>query len=372
MLVAATLLTVAAIGSTAAPAFADPSPAPTAPPSTGGPGTPGAADSITWAVQPSTQDGPDRRSSYTYTNIAPGTVVHDYVGVTNFSQTTVTFDVYASDAFNTTSGTLDLLASSETSKDVGAWVAIPKKTITIEPGARVNEPFTLTVPFDATPGDHVGGVIASVSAKASDTAKQGVQVEQRLAVPIYLRVSGDLTSGVAVESVSADYHGTFNPFGGGDADVAYTIHNTGNMRLDLATALSVVGPFGASLGSAKPPAVKDLLPGATFRITQHVHGVFPLGPLTVHVDATPSTPIGLPAPANGPHATSGEAGVWATPWPQLLLLVLIAGLVVGVLMYLRRGRERTQRKVATAVAKARRDTIQQLTSGDSDSTTVCT
>ncbi|HZM84671.1 MAG TPA: hypothetical protein VFC19_53805 [Candidatus Limnocylindrales bacterium] len=102
----------------------------------GGAGVTAPPGSITWAVQPSTKDSPDRRSSFTYTNIPSGTVVNDYVAVTNFSQSPVTFDVYATDGFNTTSGSLSLLAATAKPKDVGSWVAIPKKTITINPGER--------------------------------------------------------------------------------------------------------------------------------------------------------------------------------------------------------------------------------------------
>jgi hypothetical protein len=355
-MVAAALLIVA--GASGAPAFADPSPQPTPPSSPAGSGGQNSAGQITWSVQPSTQNGPDQRPSFTYTDIAPGTVIHDYVGVTNFSQNAVAFDIYATDAFNNTSGTLDLLASAQKPKDVGSWLDLAKTNVTIQPGQRVNEPFTLTVPFNATPGDHVGGVVAAVS--ATQNAGQGVQVDTRLAAAIYLRVSGQLTSGVAVESVSANYHATFNPFGGGATDVSYTIHNTGNTRLNLASVVKVTGLFGAG-GSATPPLIKDLLPGATVRLTQRVGSVFPLGPMTAHVDATPSIPVGLPAPVKPLENASGQAGIWATPWGVLLILVIIAALVAGALMYLRRGRERTQGKVAKAVAKARKETIEELT-----------
>ena len=152
MLLAAGLLTGGLTVSMAAPAMADPTPVPTVPTTGGSTATTPPAGSITWAVQPSTAEGPDRRSAFTYSNIAPGTIVHDYVGVTNFSKMPVTFAVYASDAFNTESGSLDMLPASEQSKDVGSWVTIPKTSITIDPGARVNEPVTLTVPFNAAPG----------------------------------------------------------------------------------------------------------------------------------------------------------------------------------------------------------------------------
>jgi hypothetical protein len=356
-LLAVALLAGAATVSTAGPAFADPSPVPTAPSGPGGANA-AAPGAITWSVQPSTKDGPDRRPAFTYTNIAGGTIVNDYVAVTNFSKMPVTFEVYASDAFNTTSGSLDLLAASDKPKDIGGWVSMTKKTITLNPNERANEPFTLTVPANASPGDHVGGIIASVS--NTDTTNKNLHVDQRLAAPIYLRVAGDVHSGVAVESVSSSYHGTINPFGGGGTDVAYTLHNTGNARVDVATDIAVKGLFGLTLGKSTAPAIKDLLPGATIRVTQHISGVFPLGPLSARVQANPATPAGMSAFGAAPVAVSSEAGVFATPWSQLLVLLLLVAAGFVVRWYLLRGKERTQETVAKAVAKAKKETVEQL------------
>jgi len=89
--------------------------------------------------------------------------------------------------------------------------------------------------------------------------------------------------------------------------------------------------------------------------------VFPLGPLTAQVRAKPAPPAGLPQAGSPPSAASSKAGLWATPWPQLLVLIVLIAIIFVIIWYLRRGRERTQRKVAKAVAKARRETVEQLT-----------
>jgi hypothetical protein len=364
-LLAAVVLAGAAMMSAAAPAMADPT-SPPAPPSSGAPPTADhgvptpPAGSITWAVQPSTAKGPDQRSTFTYTNIKPLTVVSDYVAVTNFSKMPVTFQIYASDAFNTKSGSLDLLPAAEKPRDVGSWVKFPKKSITIPPGDRLNEPFTLTVPKNAAPGDHTGGIVAAITVKTNTKGGQ-VNVDRRLAVPLFLRVSGPLHAAVSVESLSSGFHGTANPFGGGGTGVSYTIHNTGNVRLDLTQALSVTGPFGVTLASAKPKALTNLLPGSSVRITSKLSGVFPAGPLSTHVRVVPAEVKGLPATKPAPVAVSRTAGLWATPWPQLLLLILLVGGGVGLRWWLRRRNTRHARVVADAVAKARRDTVAELT-----------
>ncbi len=329
-----------------------------------GPSTP-PAGTITWSVQPSSATGPDRRSTFTYNDLKPVTVVHDYVGVTNFSKLPVTFRIYAEDAFTNATGSLDLLPATEKPKDVGAWVSVDHDTVTIPPGARLNEPFTLSIPAGATPGDHTGGLIASISVTG---ASSGVTVDRRLAVPILLRVSGPLQPGLAVESLSTDFHGTANPFGGGGTDVSYTIHNTGNTRMNVSQTVTVTGPFGLTMGTAHPADVADLLPGATLRVTEHVNGVFPAGPMGAHVHLDPSELASLPAADKAPVAVVNDAGFWATPWPQLLVLALLVGVFFGVRWLLRRNRDRTRAVVNAAVAKARTDSTRQLATSSAPAT----
>ncbi|HEX9337813.1 MAG TPA: DUF916 domain-containing protein, partial [Pseudonocardiaceae bacterium] len=182
-----------------------------------------------WAVSPSTATGPDGRTHYSYTGVKPNTVVHDYIGITNYSTTPVTFHVYGADGVTTTAGTVGLAPAAQKAVDIGGWIQVEHTTVTVAPRTRLNEPISLAVPANATPGDHVGGVVASVT-----EASQGGKVtrDDRVGVAIYLRVAGPLRPGFTVESVSGTgYHGSPNPFTGGDTTVSYTVHNTGNVRL---------------------------------------------------------------------------------------------------------------------------------------------
>jgi len=310
---------------------------------------------ITWAVQPSTAKGPDGRSTFTWSSVKPRTVLHDYVGVSNLSNRPVTFQVYATDAFVTSSGGLDLLPAASKPTDIGTWVKVLHRTIKVPAHARINEPFTVTVPANATPGDHTGGVIASI-------LKQGqVKVDQRIAVPIYLRVNGPLHPILSIESTSTSFHGTVNPFGGGGTNVSYTVHNTGNVRLTGTQTVSVTGPFGVTLATVHPKPLLQLLPGNSFRVTTHLPGVFPAGPLTVHIRVTP-------VPVNGLRNTTGAAlstvshsvGFWALPWPQLVLLILVVGGGFGAWWWLRRRRSRHSAALAAAVEHGRQQAAREL------------
>ncbi|GAA3269139.1 hypothetical protein GCM10020218_009120 [Dactylosporangium vinaceum] len=346
-------------------AVAAPTPTPTPPaPATSDAGNtvePAPPGSIRWSVQPAGANGPDGRKEFSYRDLAPGTVVHDYVAVTNFSQMPVTFTIYAADARNGNGGVLQLQPAAEKPTDMGSWVALLKTSVTLKPNERVNEPFTLTVPASATPGDHTGGILASIGVEESG-ATGPVKVDRRLGVPMYLRVTGPLTAGVAVQSVSAGYRGTYNPLGGGSADVTLIVRNTGNVRLNLSPEISVNGLYWVKVAGTDPQALPSLLPGSTVQFTVHLDGVYPLGPMTVKVRVTPSqiTSLGLPAAPNTPAAVEGEAFMWATPWMVILLLILGTGAFFLVRWLRRSRRGRQQRVVADAVAKARKETVEEL------------
>ncbi len=106
--------------------------------------------------------------------------------VVSRSSTSITLRMYASDAFTVPSGTMDLLPATGKPVDIGSWITVKQPTVTLRPQQAVVMPFTLTVPANATPGDHTGGVVASL---ISDEERTGVDLDRRLGSRIYLRAA---------------------------------------------------------------------------------------------------------------------------------------------------------------------------------------
>lgn len=315
---------------------------------------------ISWAVAPSSAKGGDGRTHFSYSDIKPGSVVHDYVGITNYSDKPVTFNVYASDGITTTAGSIGLAPAKQQPIGIGAWLRTEHASVTVPPKRELNEPIMLTVPANATPGDHVGGVIASVM-----QATKGGQVatEDRVGVAMYLRVSGPLHPILAVESLSiSGYHGTPNPFGGGGTTVSYTVHNTGNVRLGGTETVSVTGPFGVTLATVHPPSLEEVLPGDSVRVTARLSGIFPAGPLTVHVVSAPSEEPGSVHVTVALVGGSRTASMWATPWPQLVLLIVLVALGLGIWRFVRARRRSRNAALQAAVERGRREAAAQLAS----------
>ncbi|MFE0589756.1 WxL protein peptidoglycan domain-containing protein [Micromonospora echinospora] len=288
-------------------------PAPSAP----APAAPsGAADGFTWAVQPSNASGPTGRAYFVY-DAAPGRRIEDRVAITNLSRTPMTFAVYGADAFTTGDGGFALQPASRPATDVGSWVTLAERTYRIPAGKRVIVPFQVTVPANASPGDHAGGIVVSAAGARADAAGRTVTVDRRVAARIYLRVAGAVRPALEVEALRIAYDNPVNPFGAGPVVVSYRLRNTGNVRLTGSGQVHVAAPFGWRLAGTEPVAVPELLPGAAFVVTEQINGIVPTGRLSVRVAVDPAT-------VDGPLPTlSRTASTWAMPW--FWVAVLLAG-----------------------------------------------
>ena len=114
-------------------------------------------------------------------------------------------------------------------------------------------PFTLTVPSDATPGDHTGGVLAAVTEQRTTTNGQRVNVDRRIAARVYLRVNGPLTSSLQIDRLSAAHDGPI--VGNGTVTVTYRVRNTGNVRLRATAHVSARNPRPHQPGADHADAV---------------------------------------------------------------------------------------------------------------------
>ncbi|GAA1535287.1 hypothetical protein GCM10009788_42620 [Nocardioides humi] len=298
-----------------------------------------------WAIRTASNTYGDARQNFSYT-LNPGATVEDALVVHNDGTEPITLAVYAADGFTTTDGQLDLLRTDQESHGVGVWVTAGRSTVKIKPGREKQVPFALAVPDNATPGDHLGGIVTSLTSEANDA---GIAVDRRLAMRIRVRVSGELAPQLTVEDPHVDYDGTANPLGTGEATVEYTIHNTGNAILAARQEVRVTGPFGwAGRDAPDLPDTPELLPGERWTVSVPVDGVPPLVRLSAQVRLVP-----LLNDAAGSTSTLDaveETGHgWAVPWTLLLVVVLVGGGGTGLVVRDRRLRAAV-RETASASA----------------------
>lgn len=333
------------------------------------------AGEVTWSVQPSGPDGPDGRTALDY-QVAPGTTISDHVAVTNFSAGPATFRVYAADATTDyDTGSFTLVGADQASTDTGAWTAVGSGPslcadtnddaeascaaglgvpVTLEPGAQAQVPFTITVPADATPGDHAAGIVAAFEQQTTDATGSAVQVAQRVGTRIYLRVDGPLTSSVRVSGTVAGYDGSLNPVAAGTGRVGFDVTNTGNVRLSASPQVSLTGPFGIDLGTVTLDPVANLMPGGTAHVDAMLADVPPLLLLSADVTVTPLPADGAAAQGDTPpSAVHATAQAWAVPWTALGIAVLVVGGVWLLVWWRRRSRSLLAAELAAYTEQVR-------------------
>lgn len=275
-----------------------------------------------WTLVPAS-DEPERNTSYRPNlsfEVAPGTKIDDAVTVINYGSVQLTFEVFATDAFNNPDGDFDLLPTDEDPVDVGSWVTVGQRHVTVPANGSATLPITLDVPPDARPGDHVGAVLASAPVTGTGPSDQVVTFDRRTGTRLYVRVAGPLAPEVAATHVRTTYRPSLNPLSG-TAEVTYRIENRGNVRLGAEHRASVSGPFGLLAQRSTLDTVEEILPGEEVTIRTTIDGVAATGVAVSDVDVD-AIPIG--GMEGAPSASGGSLAI-APPW------ALLAGLAVAAL-----------------------------------------
>lgn len=309
---------------------------------------PGASHNVTFGAGPATDKKIDGRPYFTYDS-SPGGVIDDHIGIVNFANKKQKLNIYTVDATTTTTGNVSYSPKAAKRTDAGAWLAVgsPRSAglVTVPPRSRTILPVHLRVPTNAQPGDHAAAIIVSLTGLVKGKSGQRINLEQRVATRVIVRVSGDLHPQLEVNNLHVSYAGHLNPLARGTATVTYTINNTGNAVLGAAQHVEIKGLFGTTTQAPTLPGIPALLPGGSYPVTVHVADVFPEIRMTATVSLTPQ---GLQGDVNpGIHAVSASTHFWAVPW-LLIAIVLLLLLAIAVEIARRRrrrkepGRHRTE------------------------------
>lgn len=294
-----------------------------------------ADDAATWAVSPAGIDGRDARS-WIQTTGEPGGFVSEHLAVTNLSASPASFALSAADGRYTARGRFTMLEEGETSTGAGTWISLPP-TVDVSAGATVVVPFTISVPANATPGDHSAGVAASLTIPSSD-AGSALAVQGRVGFRVTIRVPGELRPSIAVSSVEGFYTDEWNPFRPGRLSLSYIVANTGNTLVEVSDSFA---PDAASRGR--------LLPGDSRRVSVDAVDAWPMmlveRPLTVTGH--------IPDSELGDVTSTATVSVVAAPWPQAAALIVLGLLLAAGIAARRRQRSRLERLLAHARAEGR-------------------
>jgi hypothetical protein len=272
-----------------------------------------------WAVvpTPAKNPGPTPRL-YFFLDASPGQTVKESVRVTNLGKDPKSFLLYGADAYNTVKdGGFALRTRDRAQVGLGAWVSSVVGKVTVPGGASADVPFTITVPAQATPGDHVGGVVA-MEAEPSGTAEAGgatVRIQRAVGARVYLRVAGTVVPGLSVPRLDVGIDSPLLPVPA-RGDLTYTVANIGNVHLMPDATVRATGLFGHSIKVTGSLPSSDMVPGAEGQFSMRAEGVWPFDVVT--------TSVVVKADGGVYARKSDRTLVWS--WTGVVLIVaLIAG-----------------------------------------------
>jgi LPXTG-motif cell wall-anchored protein len=281
-----------------------------------------AADNGLWSVFPSSLPGSGGKvRPFFEVDLRPGLPATDSVAISNKTDQPLTFLLYAADALNLDNGGFGLQPPNKPQRDLGAWIELPGTQLTVPARSMVNLPFTINVPQDATPGDHVGGIVAVNKAVTqqetqSDSGGRGsLSVQNAVGTRVYGRVAGPLKPSLRITDIEIDHTTSVASLFGAptDVSVSYTVQNTGNVRLTPTATGEVSSLFGAVSEELPRRKLPELLPRNEVTIRERVTDVLPWLRLSASVTAVA-----------GDTRATGEASTLVIPWLFLLVLVLVA------------------------------------------------
>ncbi|NVI92795.1 DUF916 domain-containing protein [Actinomadura sp. BRA 177] len=243
-----------------------------------------------WSVGPVSHGDELSPRPYFAMDAPAGKTVEDAVRITNLTDKPLTFRLYGADAYNTPrDADFALRSATEEQKDVGAWLKLRTGKLKVPPRKARDVPFSVTIPANATPGEHIGGVVAL------NTAIEGVQrsggavigLRRAVAARIYLRVDGPLTPGLRPDALSVRRSQPLVPYvGDGRGTVRYQVVNTGNQRLSPTARVWATGLFGRTIKEWPLQRIPEVLPGQSTELAVQWDDPPPLEAVTVRVELT--------------------------------------------------------------------------------------
>lgn len=308
---------------------------------------PNPSSGFQFSAEPYSSNTRQQRPDFTY-ELQPGHQILDQFVIKNPSKATESFLVYGEDATNLpkTGGYGFQQRSLMHNMAVGLWLTVGTTPFTVPPGKELVATFRLSIPANASPGDHVGGlVVEQVKAPTAPTNPVGVNVVLRRVIPMFVHVVGASFPELTVENLTVFHQSPAFPYlDGTKVAVHFELVNTGNEIIDpQSVTVSITGRLSGTIHryivrqkgaeqSRANPLPLQMLPGARLSLTEEWSGIPPFDPLSGHVSATaidPGTTQNIVTTASTPF--------WYFPWIMVLLvLALVAAVVVLIVMRRRR------------------------------------
>ncbi|MBI5290158.1 MAG: DUF916 domain-containing protein [Chloroflexi bacterium] len=215
----------------------------------------GAQGSVQFSIQPDRDTGQED-AYFTYTAKAGDTISDEALVISTGSEA-VTLKLYAADAITAIGGGTAFAGLDEDRTGVRAWVRSSLAEVSLTPGGRQTVPFTVVVPADAAPGDHIAGLVVEAPPKQGQSGGVQTSVTERVGVAVVVRIAGEAREELALGGICLNQETGSNYF-------QVPVANNGNI-LSRPSGEFILQRQGGSEVFRKPIVPATILPqDATF------------------------------------------------------------------------------------------------------------
>lgn len=203
-----------------------------------------AGGTANFSLQPAVYDptNPVTRS-YFVLNLNPGATKALTFRVTNSGTVAGVVHLYAVDATTGQNSGVVFRAHTEPRKDVGSWITLNTSQLTLAAGQSQTLSFTVTVPPNARPEQHIGGIIAEGGDAQQSNTKNGhfqINVYHQFAMAVQVNLPGPAIEQLAASGVQ--------PAGANGYQTLQTkLSNTGTVMVKGNGSLQVADTHGTLL-----------------------------------------------------------------------------------------------------------------------------
>jgi hypothetical protein len=178
--------------------------------------------------------------------LEPGTEKNYSVSVTNLNAADQKFYVFSRNISGVKDGGSPIFATSNLEKtgfELSDWISLPFGEIDIPAEGSVTIDYTISIPENASPGSHFGGVFFSVD--PPDIEQSGAAVGYQVANIVSIRVAGE-----AIEEAGIRQFATSKfLYGSQNVDFSVRIENKGNVLVRPTGPLEIFNMLGNNVGT---------------------------------------------------------------------------------------------------------------------------
>ncbi|MBA2394273.1 MAG: DUF916 domain-containing protein [Ktedonobacteraceae bacterium] len=177
-------------------------------------------------------------TSYFVMNAQPATHQQNSIRVTNIGSQSGTVNLYPVDAFTAAAGGTTFHTRTDARIDVGAWITLSRRQLTLAPSQSQIVPFRLTIPSHVRAGQHVGGIVVDNTALQTFTSKNvPIKLQQLRIIAVQVNLPGTAIEKLVVTGIHPGSAGIYQR-------LLLGLSNAGNMMVKSSGNLQIFDSNG--------------------------------------------------------------------------------------------------------------------------------